>query len=81
MTIWNVLPFLQVIFDDVVPRNSDLEVPSAENSQLLKFLSAKPQVDQSIASHVSPAVRNSAFVIPAFPVHSVEFIFLQLLWT
>ena len=50
-----------------------LRFASAENEELSKVLSFTPGVSEIIALHVSPAARNSAWIISALPVHSTSF--------
>lgn len=52
---------------------SEIKLLSAYRSELSKGLSSITGASQTIAIHVSPAARNPAFLIFAFPVHSASF--------
>ena len=52
-----------------------MNLPSAENPEISKILTVRPRVDQNIALHASPTVRNSAFLISTFSFHLTSFFF------
>ena len=50
----------------VLTAHADTTVPSAENPELSKGLSFKPEVGRIIALHASPAAANSVFFFLKF---------------
>ena len=48
---------------------AEIKTSCAENPELSEVLSFGALADQKIAWYVSPAARNSAFLISAFPSH------------
>ena len=57
---------------------SEIKVSFAEDPDLWKVLPFKPGVGQTIASNATPAARNSASLICAFPANFIQPIFLKI---
>ena len=53
--------------------DAEILVPSAKIPELSKAVYFTPGAGRNIAIHALPAARMSAFLIPAFPVHSTPF--------
>ena len=63
--------FLRVSLSWETTADAESKVPPAANQELLKVVSFKPSLSRNIATHASPADRNSLLLTSTLSFHSV----------